>query len=54
VRLGRGEEAEAEARRAIAFDPNFSIKRFSVAAGFEPAVFTPFAEAWRKAGIPIE
>jgi TolB-like protein len=54
VRLGRGEEAEAEARRAIAFDPNFSIKRFSVAAGFEPAVFAPFAEAWREVGIPIE
>jgi TolB-like protein len=54
VRLGCNEEAKAEARQAVAFDPNFSIHRFSVAAGFEPAVFAPFADAWREAGIPVE
>jgi TolB-like protein len=54
VRLGCNEEAKAEARQTVAFDPNFSIHRFSVAAGFEPAVFAPFADAWREAGIPVE
>jgi TolB-like protein len=54
MRLGCDEEANAEARQAVAFDPNFSIHRFAVAAGFEPAVFAPFADAWREAGIPAE
>jgi TolB-like protein/Tfp pilus assembly protein PilF len=52
VRLGCLEEAKAEARQAVAVDPNFSIERFSVAAGFEPTVFAPFADAWHQAGIP--
>jgi TolB-like protein/Tfp pilus assembly protein PilF len=52
VRLGSIDEAKAEARQAVAADPNFSIGRFSVAAGFEPAVFAPFADAWHAAGIP--
>ena len=53
VRLGYDEEAKAEARQTIAFDPNFSIGRFSAAAGAaRPAVFVPFAEAWRQVGIP--
>jgi adenylate cyclase len=49
--LGRAEEAAIAARQATDLDPNFSVQRFSAAVGFEPAVFTPFAEAWRKAGI---
>ncbi len=52
VRLGCIEEAKAEAHQAVVHDPNFSIGRFSTAAGFEPAVFAPFAEVWREAGIP--
>ncbi len=52
VRLGRLAEARTAARQAVAADPHFSIDRFSVAAGFEPTVFAPFADAWREAGIP--
>lgn len=52
VRLGLRDEAQAAARQAVAADPQFSIDRFSVAAGFEATVFAPFADAWRKAGIP--
>ena len=54
VRLGCIEDAKAEAQKAIALDPNLSIQKFSVAAGFEPQVFTPIADAWRAAGIPLE
>lgn len=54
MRLGCDEEAKVEARRAVACDPNFSIRKFSVAAGFEPRVYAPFADAWQEAGIPIE
>jgi adenylate cyclase len=52
VRLECNEEAKAEAQQAVTNDPNFSISRFSVAAGFESTVFAPFAEAWREVGIP--
>jgi hypothetical protein len=54
VRLGREEEANAEAQRVLSLDPTFSIRRFSVTVGIEPAVFTPLAEAWRSAGLPVE
>jgi TolB-like protein len=54
ARLGCGEAAREAGRQAVACDPNFSIHKFSVAAGFEPSVFTPFAEAWREVGIPAE
>jgi len=53
VRLGCEDEAKAEAKLAVLHDPHFSIRRFSIAAGFEPSVFTPFADAWRTAGIPF-
>jgi TolB-like protein len=54
VRLGCIEEAKAEGRLAVRHDPNFSVRRFSEAAGIEPAVMKPFAQAWHEAGIPIE
>jgi TolB-like protein len=54
VRLGCDEEAKFEARQTVAVEPQFSIQKFSVAAGFEPTVFKPFADAWEKAGIPSE
>jgi TolB-like protein len=54
VRLGCDEAAKIAARQAVTCDPNFSIHKFSVAAGFEPTVFAPFADAWQEAGIPIE
>lgn len=52
VGLGRSEEAKAQARRVLSLDPTFTIRRFSVTVGISPAVFKPFAEAWRKAGLP--
>ncbi len=52
VRLGRYAEAQAAARRVLECHPNFSTSGFSVAVGFEPAVFTPYAEALREAGLP--
>jgi adenylate cyclase len=54
MELGNLEEAATEAQKAIALDPSFSIRRFSMAVGFEPRVFAPFADAWRNAGIPEE
>ncbi len=52
VGLGRSEDAKAQARRVLALDPTFTIRRFSITVGISPAVFKPFAEAWRKAGLP--
>lgn len=52
VQLGRHEEARAAARQALALDPTFAIHGYSVTAGFVPAVFEPFAKAWRDVGIP--
>jgi TolB-like protein len=52
VRLGRNEEAKAEAQRVLVLDPAFTIRRYSVTIGFEPTVFIPLADAWRAAGLP--
>lgn len=51
-RLGRADEAAGEVRRLLEIDPAFSIRRFSVTVDIEPAVFTPLAEAWQRAGLP--
>jgi tetratricopeptide (TPR) repeat protein len=53
VRLGRLGEAQAEARRVLERNPNFSTNGFSVVVEFESAVFTPYAEALREAGLPL-
>jgi TolB-like protein/tetratricopeptide (TPR) repeat protein len=52
VRLGRDEEAAVAALRVLALDPTFTIRRFSITVGLVSAVFAPFAEAWRAAGLP--
>jgi TolB-like protein len=52
VALGRQREAMEVARRAIALEPSFTIRGFSVTVGFEPIVYTQLADAWRKAGLP--
>jgi TolB-like protein len=52
-RLGRRQEAAAEARRLLDLDSGFSIQRFSVTVDIEPAVFAPLAEAWKQADLPI-
>jgi hypothetical protein len=50
ARLGRLEEARLEAQRVLALDPTFSMERWSVTVGVVPAVFKPFADAWRGVG----
>lgn len=52
TRLGENEEAARAAERALVLDSAFTIRRFSALAGFEPAVFEPLADAWRKLGLP--
>ena len=52
VRLGRLPEARDAAQSVLKLDPSFTIRRFSVIVGVNPAVFDPFAEAWRAAGLP--
>ena len=53
MQLGRGGEAQREARQVLAFDPTFSVKRFSVTVDIEPSVFAPIAQAWQQAGLPL-
>jgi tetratricopeptide (TPR) repeat protein len=52
VRLGRTDEAKAEARRVLDLDSKFTVSAFSITVGFEPTVFMPLATAWREAGLP--
>jgi TolB-like protein/tetratricopeptide (TPR) repeat protein len=52
ARLGRDQEAKAEAKEVLAIDPTFSVRRFSVTVDIEARVFQPIAEAWRMAGLP--
>src|SRR6266513_404895 len=52
VRLGHLPEARAAAQSLLKLDPSFTIQRFSVVVGVNPAVFDPFADAWRVAGLP--
>jgi TolB-like protein/Tfp pilus assembly protein PilF len=51
VRLGRIDEAKAAARRVLALDATFTMAAWSVTVGVIPAVFGPFAEAWREIGF---
>jgi len=51
VRLGRLAEAKHAAQQLRARDPAFTIRRFAVTVGVVPAVFNPFTEAWRAAGL---
>lgn len=52
LRLGRAEEAKAAGRDLLECEPSFTIAGRSRTAGFQPAVFAPFAEAWREIGLP--
>ena len=52
MRLGRRDEAQAEATQVLALDPGFSVGKFAITVGLEPRVFSPMAEAWRAAGLP--
>jgi len=50
--LGDRTAAEAEAKLVLACDPTFSIERFAVTVGMEPAVYEPLATAWKVLGLP--
>ncbi len=52
VRLGRLDEAKAMAQTVLEREPSFTIHGTARYAELEPAVFRPFAEAWREAGLP--
>ena len=54
IRLGRVEEAREAAQQVLVLQPTFTIRRFAITVGFAPAVYAPFAEAWRAAGLPAE
>lgn len=52
ARLGRVDEAKVAGQRVLALQPTFTIRGFSTTVALSPAVFNPFAEAWREAGLP--
>jgi hypothetical protein len=52
LRVGRAAEAKAAARNVLEFQPTFTIGGISRIAELEPAVFKPFADAWREIGLP--
>jgi TolB-like protein/Flp pilus assembly protein TadD len=54
VRFGHVDEAKVAARRVLVLQPTFTIRRFSITVGFEPAVFASFIDPWRVAGLPEE
>jgi TolB-like protein/Tfp pilus assembly protein PilF len=54
ARLNETGQAQAVAQRVLDLQSNFTIKGFSITVGLAPEVFTPFANAWREAGIPAE
>jgi adenylate cyclase len=52
VRLGRLDEAKAMAQTVLEREPSFTIHGTARYSELEPAVFRPFAEAWREVGLP--
>ena len=52
LRSGRTVDAKAAAREVLQYEPTFTIRGLSLSAGFEPAVFEPFANVWRELGLP--
>jgi TolB-like protein/tetratricopeptide (TPR) repeat protein len=54
TRRGRVDEAKAVGQRVLALQPTFTIRKFLATVGLVPEVYTPFAEAWRAAGLPQE
>jgi TolB-like protein len=51
LRVGRAAKAKAAVQAMLDCEPNFTIRAFLVVE-LEPAVFAPFAEAWRELGLP--
>lgn len=52
VRLGRLDEAKAMAQTVLEREPSFTIHGTARYSELEPAVFRPFAKAWREVGLP--
>jgi adenylate cyclase len=52
MRLGRLEEARAAARGVLECEPSWTIRGTVDIIGVEPAVISPFADAWREVGLP--
>jgi len=52
AQLDQMEQARAAARQVLELQPNFTIRGFSISVGSAPEVYNPFAEAWRRAGLP--
>jgi predicted Zn-dependent protease len=52
IRLGRADEAKAMARTVLEREPSFTIRGTARYAELDPAVFKPFAQSWREAGLP--
>jgi tetratricopeptide (TPR) repeat protein len=53
LRTGRAAEAKAAAQDVLEHQPTFTIHGVRLVSGeFEPAVFKPFADAWREVGLP--
>jgi TolB-like protein/Tfp pilus assembly protein PilF len=50
--LGDRAAADAEAQQVLDLDATFSIERFAVTVGGEPAVYGPLAAAWAKLRLP--
>jgi TolB-like protein/tetratricopeptide (TPR) repeat protein len=52
MRLGRVDEAKAMAQTVLDREPTFTIRGTARYAELDPAVYKPFADAWREIGLP--
>lgn len=52
TRLGLADEAKAMAKTVLDREPSFTIRGTARYAELDPAVFKPFADAWREVGLP--
>jgi hypothetical protein len=50
--LGYMDEAKAAARQVLALQLGFTVRGLGKTVGFNPEVFTAFAQAWVIAGLP--
>lgn len=52
LRLGRADEAMAMAQTVLDREPSFTVRGTARYAELDPAVYKPFADAWRDVGLP--
>jgi tetratricopeptide (TPR) repeat protein len=53
VKAGQMDDARKAVQTLLQLDQNFRIGRFQVTVGVNPSVFSGFAGAWKKAGLPV-